>query len=289
MKDIPAAHRVAGRVRRDVVELAHFDGRDVSIFGETGGHQAERGPLVGRGGRHVHFGRGQDEVGLADRPGVHVREIECRRHVGRVALRRPVVDPGREHRDFVETQRRVVLELLDAQIAFDEPGRHGPARVRQTGARLDRPRPRPHLFVGDQRHRRHGVGPVALLATALEYRRDVPGERHLGAVRLGDRGRRHRECRHGGEDATEPHDDPFVVAPPAATHGYTPWKEEPETAIIARSGLSASTRVCGGAQDYRASAGRANAVRVAPDGISTCCRPSSMKVMAAAPQIGLPV
>ena len=29
-------------------------------------------------------------------------------------------------------------------------------------------------------------------------------------------------------------------------------------------------------QDYRASAGRANAVRVAPDGISTCCTPSSM-------------
>ena len=76
VKHIPAAHRVAGRVRRDVVELTHLDRRDVSIFGETGGHQAERGPLVGRGGRHVHCGRGQDEVGLADVPGVHVREIE---------------------------------------------------------------------------------------------------------------------------------------------------------------------------------------------------------------------
>ena len=58
-------------------------------------------------------------------------------------------------------------------VAIDLPRRH----LLVGDARLDRPRPRPRLGVGHERHRRDRVGPVTRLALLLEDRRDVLGER----------------------------------------------------------------------------------------------------------------
>ena len=99
-----------------------------------------------------------------------------RRQVGGIAARRAGVGPRGDRRDLGVAQRRVVLELLDAHVALDVPGRHDAVGH----ARLDGPRPRPHVLVGHQRHRRVGAGPMARLARPLENRRDVlgVGDRH---------------------------------------------------------------------------------------------------------------
>ena len=97
---------------------------------------------------------------------------------------------------LVVGQRRVLLEPPDADVALDEPRRHLALR----GLVADGPRPRPHLLVGQQRHRRHRARPVALLARALQYRQHVPGERHLTVRDLAGRRARGRQKRAGDRE-----------------------------------------------------------------------------------------
>ena len=99
-------------------------------------------------------------------------------------------------------ERRIALEALDADVLLDEPRRHHAGARSHAGAPLDRPRPRTHFFVGDQRHRRDAFRGVAVLTAALEDRRDV--------LREGDgvcsRSRRLRVCRgRGAEQCGEGH------------------------------------------------------------------------------------
>ena len=56
-------------------------------------------------------------------------------------------------------------------------------------ARANRPRPRPRLLVGDERHRRDRIGPMARFALLLEDRRDVLRERRR-RLRARDGGKR---------------------------------------------------------------------------------------------------
>ncbi|MBM18107.1 MAG: hypothetical protein CL947_03525 [Epsilonproteobacteria bacterium] len=82
--------------------------------------------------------------------------------------------------------------MLDADVLLDEPRRHRPALIPQRGTLLDRADPRPDFFVGQQRHRRNGIRPMAMLATPLENRSDVAGKGDVG-LRLGQRPRNDQE------------------------------------------------------------------------------------------------
>ena len=104
-----------------------------------------------------------------------------------IALRRAAVHPADDGVDLRVAQRAIVLELLNADGLVEVPGRH----LTRGDAVLDRSRPRPRLFVGDERHRRDRIRPVAGLAFFLEDSRDVLGE---GRSRLGGLGgREHRD------------------------------------------------------------------------------------------------
>ena len=131
---------------------------------------------------HLH-----DEIRLADVPRVFGRELLRRRHVGRVARGGPGVGPSGDQGNLVVGQRQVILVLPDADGLIQVPRRHLAVR----DARADRPRPRTHLFVGRQRHRRRRARVVAGRALVLEDGRDVLGERrssdcHRGCLVPGD-------------------------------------------------------------------------------------------------------
>ena len=102
--------------------------------------------------------------GVPDAPLLERLELDGRRRVGGVPARGPGVDPAADGRDLRVGQRRVLLEPLDADVALDEPRRHLALR----GLVADGPRPRPHLLVGQQRHRGHGARTMALLAGSLQ-------------------------------------------------------------------------------------------------------------------------
>ena len=118
----------------------------------------------------------EDQVGLAvhllEVPDVVARPLDRLRHVLHVALGRAGRHPLDDGVDLGVAQRAVVLEVLDAQALVEVPGRHLPG----LHAVADRAGPRPALLVGDERHRRDRIGPVARLALRLEDRRDVLGE-----------------------------------------------------------------------------------------------------------------
>ena len=140
-----------------------------------------------------------DPVRRADMPLVHPLELHGRRQVGGIAARRAGFHPLGDGGDLGIAQRLVFLEILDADVLVDVPGRHD-----ALGDLFpDRPRPRPGLLVRQERHRRDGAGPVTHLARPLQDGRHVPGERHLGSVlRNGGRGRRddgERGAQHGGK------------------------------------------------------------------------------------------
>ena len=180
----PRTDGIASARRLDVVDLLHLDGRHVAVLGQTlDGHLPDRPPPVGVGGADLDRRRRDDQVGLADRPDGRVGELEQRRRVGRVAARRPVVDPRRDGLDLRVAQGGVALVVLDADVLLDVPGRHRVLRVPQAGALPDAPRPGPRVLVGDQRHRGSAVRAVALLAAPLQNRRDVLRPGDLGLLR----------------------------------------------------------------------------------------------------------
>src|SRR5437899_749474 len=106
-------------------------------------------------------------------PKGNMADMPAPRHVGHVAFRRALVDPRRDRGDLVFGERRIVLEFLDADVPLDVPWRH---RARHRPG-LDRSRVRPRIFVRQQRHGRHLIGPMAILAGTLQNRRDILGER----------------------------------------------------------------------------------------------------------------
>ncbi len=91
------------------------------------------------------------------------------RHVRWRAARRIGIDPSQHCGDLVVGEREVVLVVPNADRLVQMPGRHLPVRH----PLAHRPRPRPHLFVGDQRHRSTRACVMALRALGLEDRCDV--------------------------------------------------------------------------------------------------------------------
>ena len=78
---------------------------------------------------------------------------------------------------------------------------------------LDRPRPRPHLLIADQRHRRDLAGAMAFDTRPIQDRRHVTHEgRLLRAGWLGGRASREhqhgRAQQHGDEGLSDSHSDP---------------------------------------------------------------------------------
>ena len=135
------------------------------------------------------------QIGLAVGPFVHARELEGRGRVGGVPPRGAGCDPLDDGGDLGVAQRRVGDVLADA--AVEVPRRHLPCH----DAVPDRPRPRPRLLVGQQRHRGPGARPVALLAGPLQQGQHVAreGGAVLGLAGGGD-GRREEQGRKGGGD-----------------------------------------------------------------------------------------
>ena len=145
-------------------DLLHLDRLDPAFFGQAGRDRADLVVVVGGDGRDGHHRRGDDEVRRADGPQVGVGPLQRRRHVGHGAARRPGVGPSSERGNLLVGQRDVFLEVLDADVLFDEPGRH----LAQCRLVLHRARPGPRVLVRQQRHRRERSRPVAVLAGALQ-------------------------------------------------------------------------------------------------------------------------
>ena len=173
-----------------------LDRPDPAVLGQARVGVEVTPPVWGLGGDHERLGNLDDPVGLADLPLGDVAELARRRQVLGVAAGRARVHPSRDGLDLLVAQRVIVLEPLHADVLVDVPRRHGP------GDHLlaDRAGPRPRLLVGQQRHRRDGAGAVALLARALQNRRDVPGEGELVRLVLRlDGGRRGQETERGDQ------------------------------------------------------------------------------------------
>ena len=202
MEHEEAADRGATFLLPRVIHFLDFDRRDVTILGHAGGRGREHTPPVWADRLHAHGRCVDDEIGRADLPGVGVGPHARRRHIGRAPLRRAAVGPFRDRGDFGVAERDVVLEVLNAQIFFDEPRRHHAALVAQPGALLDGSGKGPHFFIADEGHRRERIGPMAALAAALQNRRDVLGECHrAGAGLLAGRGRQGGSERENDERA----------------------------------------------------------------------------------------
>ncbi len=198
------ADRVATRLGgASVVHFANLQRRNVPILGQSGWHAWNLAPPVGRSGLHQHILGSHDQIGFADRPLGRVVPDSQWRHRGRIASRRAIIGPLRDLGDLLVAQRRIVLELLNADVLLDVPGRHDASARSHAGALLDGLGPRPHFFVGPERHRRHAVRAVTVLTAALEDRRDVSCEgdlsRRLAGRRCGRlRGQRERNsCEDG--------------------------------------------------------------------------------------------
>ena len=172
-----------GRARRavDVVDFLDLERGDVAIFGEPGRDARNLAPPVGRAALHGELLRLDDQIRRADRPRLRVGVDLRRRHVGRVAARRAAVGPLGDRGDLVVAQRRIVVELLDADVLLDVPRRHHAGLRADAGALLDRARPRPHVLVGDSDIGATPSGAMAVLAAALQDGRDVLREGHGAA------------------------------------------------------------------------------------------------------------
>ncbi len=300
VEDVAPPHRAAASLHRYVVDLPHLDGLDVAVLGEAGGHEPDVAPAVGpdRGQRDARSD--EDQVGLADRPRAVVPEVDRRRQVGGVALRRSVVGPRLDHRQLFVAQRRVVLEVLDADVLLDVERRHGAHAVADRRAVSNAPDAPPHLVVRGEREGSAAPGAVAALAAALKDGRDVLGEGHgrgidaeirrVVEVRLVVRDARVVRLRFGEDRGEQERGDREDEA--SGVH---------RTLLTRRSGGRGASR--GRSQDepgprrpqaaaasaYSRSSKSAKATSVVPDAITTCWRPSSRCVIAAAPQMREPV
>src|SRR5262245_28385801 len=136
--------------RRESLGRNDLDALQVTILRQMRIDEDVR-PLIGRlSFDNVVLRQRHDDIRLTDLPGFDRGKLEGRRHFRRVSLRRAVVDPLRDFRDFFVRQRNVIAETLNPDVLVDEPRRHLP----RGNLLLDRPGPWPRLLVSHQRHRR---------------------------------------------------------------------------------------------------------------------------------------
>jgi hypothetical protein len=198
----PADRRGPARDVLRVVDFLDLDRRHIAILGQAGLAEAGAAPPIRADRLHAHLGRDDDEIGRADGPALGIRDGERLRQIGGIAARRATVDPRRDLGDVVVAQREVVLVMLDADVLLDVPRRHRALTAADRRAALDRRRVRARVLVGQERHRRQRVGPMAVLTAALQDRRDVFREgdlRSSRADRLPRERDRREQCRAGGD------------------------------------------------------------------------------------------
>ena len=181
-----AAFVSAFLVAADVVDLADLDGLDVAVLGEARRDRFDVAPPVGHVAFDQHLGELDDQVGFARDPHHFVVELERGREVGGVAFGGSGAPPLVDGVDLPVVERHVVLEVLDADVLLDVPGRHGAHAVADLRAADEAARVGLDLVEVDEGHRGDAVVAVAADAGALEDGRDVAAEgdvvRH-GAVR----------------------------------------------------------------------------------------------------------
>ena len=98
-----------------------------------------------------------------------------RRHLGRIALQRTLVHPLHDYRNLLIAERNIVGEFADANRLVDVPRRH----VSGSDALLNRLRPRPHVVVSQERHRRGSARVMAAVAFRLHDGGDIFAEGQL--------------------------------------------------------------------------------------------------------------
>src|SRR5262249_18222623 len=91
------------------------------------------------------------------RPQVLVRPLTLTRQIVWVSKRCAGIDPTQDRVNLRVAERTVVLEMLNADRLVDVPRRHLP----RCDATPDRLRPRANFLVGEERHRRDRIGPMA--------------------------------------------------------------------------------------------------------------------------------
>ena len=160
-----------------------LDRLDISILGEARIHQ-NVDPSVGRfGGHQLVFRQRDDQIRLIEVPLIGIVELARPGHIGGISLGRAGIHPFDDGRDLLVGQRHIVLEVVDAYVLVDVPGRH----LAREDFLLDRLGPRPRFFISQQRHGRERVRPMAGLAAVLKDGRDVFGKRDLALGHRRDR------------------------------------------------------------------------------------------------------
>ena len=154
-------------VRHLAIARTDLDGANPSIFCKWE-RQTRRRKIVGSGRGNLHFGQLDDHVRLAQLPAL--REGRRLRHVLRLPHRRAGIHPSCDGRNLAVAQARIVGERSHGGIG--KPGRHLSSHY----SLFDCPRPRPRVFKGEQRHRRHFAGAVAADAPGVQDWSNVAGE-----------------------------------------------------------------------------------------------------------------
>ena len=179
MDDVSTTHGHATRAFvRHVVDLTDLHGRDIPVLFERNLDLLDLAPPIRRTGFHEEYFAPHDQVGL-DRPLARVVELQRRRHIGRITLGSSGVRPRRDRRYLIIAQRHVVLELLDPDVLFHIPRRHGPGAVSQSRSVFDERSPRTRRLVRLQRQRSPTSGPVTVHTFLLENRSDISRECHF--------------------------------------------------------------------------------------------------------------
>ena len=227
--DVPLAHRLPAVVLLvfDVINFADLHGPDITILLQSGRKALDLTPPVGVPTSHEHFFGDRDEVG-PDGPLCIVIKHPDGGQIRWITFGRAVVRPSGDHRDLLIAEGGVLLVLLDADVFLDVPGRHGAGTVTDRRALFDPPGKPPRFVVRDERHGGHTHRVVAILAAALQDRRDVLVERHVFRIKsdIGGGGEVLRpECKwhhqkEGGREHQNPTDRDLPLVFRAVTHRF---------------------------------------------------------------------
>ena len=181
VENVASAHGLPAGARLivDVVDFDDLNRLDVAFLVERYGNAVDFAPPVRGAGELGHRIGRHDQVGLARGPLDAVVEYQRLGRVDRVALGRAGLGPDGNRLDFGVVQRRIVLVILDADVLFHVPRRHGAGAVADAGLVFDQAGERSDLFISDERHGADAADAVAILATPLQDRFDVLVESNL--------------------------------------------------------------------------------------------------------------
>ena len=163
-------HSTAG-----IILGADFDGFYPALLGKSGRRHRAKPFVLGDGGQIIGL-RCDHQVRRATHlifkaPDQRIVELNCGRCQRRITLRCTLIDPSQNRGALCLSQAPVVGKLLNADLRIDVPGRHHTI----FDAIANHRRKQLGFLIGQQRHRRDGVGPVALLTFLLKNRSNIAG------------------------------------------------------------------------------------------------------------------